>query len=311
MAEGTDAEAIVLGGGPAGMVAATMLATDGWRVCLVDGLPGGGRTMVMDTVHDLPAAEDDLTGPALASRLLDRMLDAGVDLVAMHAQAVTPAPTPAAALHTVQLDEGLMTAATVVVATGTTEGRLGVPDEDAWIGRGISHCATCDAPLFAGDPVMVVGDGDWAAEEALTLAKYASQVVLVVPEVALTCAPSRHQRLAACDNVTVVAGTRVVSLGDGADDRLVSVGLEGADVGEVRVRAVVPLVGRAPNTEMMELGLARRPDGALSTVRGATNVAGVFAAGDVCGPPFQTVNSALTDALLAAREVSRYLADRH
>jgi thioredoxin reductase (NADPH) len=289
------------------MVTAALLAEDGWRVCLVDGLPGGGRTMVMETVHDLPAAGPHTTGPMLASRLLDRTMDAHVEVMAEQARAVQPG----AARHRVELDDTTLTAPVVIVATGTSQGHLDLPGERQLLGRGISHCASCDAPLYAGQEVLLVGNGDWAIEEVLTLAGYASRVTLVVPDDHLSCARSRARRLDACDNVEVLAATRVVGIDSGDGEQLVAVRLRraGREWAAV-VRAVVPHIGQRPNSEIVAAEVARDKGGYLITEETRTSVTGIFGAGDVARPNNQTIASAVADAVVAARSASAYLADR-
>jgi thioredoxin reductase (NADPH) len=302
-----DWHALILGGGPAGMVTAALLAEDGWRVGLIDGLPGGGRTMVMETVHDLPAAGVHTAGPALASRLLDRTMDAQVEVIAEQARAVHAGP----ARHRVELDSTTLTAPVVVVATGTSQGRLDVPGEEQLLGRGISHCASCDAPLYAGQEVLLVGNGDWAIEEALTLAAYASRVTLVVPDDGLCCARVRARRLRACSTVEVLAETRVVGIDAEGGEQLVSVRLRqaGREWAAV-VRAVVPHIGQRPNTGLVAPEVARDEGGYLITDETRTTVNGIFGAGDVTRPNNQTIASAVADAVIAARSASAYLGDR-
>lgn len=304
MAKSVACDAVVIGGGPAGMVTATLLAEDGWHVSLVDGLPGGGRTMVMELVHDLPAAEADLTGPVLASRLLERTMDAGVDMVAEAARAIHPGRSG----HTVELDGSNRRAPVVVVATGTTDGCLGLEEEDSFIGRGISHCASCDAPLFGGDEVLVVGDGDWAVEEVLILAKYAGRVTFVIPGERLSCSRARLQRLGASGNVEILTATEVIGLEADGDDRLAAVRLRRRDRHwRTPARAVIPLTGQQPNTDIVPADAARDSRGYLLTWDTNTNIAGLYAAGDVIRPTHQTVGSALSDAVVAARTASAYL----
>ncbi len=307
MPQGSEPDAIVLGGGPAGMVTATLLAEDGWRVRLVDGLPGGGRTMVMDSVHDLPGAEADITGADLAGRLLERTMDAGVDVVAEPARAIRLGP----ATHSIDLDDSSLCAPVVVIATGTSDGRLGLEGEDSFVGHGISHCASCDAPLFAGEDVVLAGNGDWAVEEVLILAKYARGVTVVVPDERLSCARARRRRLDACDNVEVLASTRVVGLEADGDNRLASVRLSRADrQWTTPARAVIPLIGQRPNTDIVPAEVSRDPGGYLLTQATATSIGGLYAAGDVTRATHQTVGAALADAVVAARSASAYLVGR-
>ena len=148
------------------------------------------------------------------------------------------------------------------------DGRLGLDGEDSFAGHGISHCASCDAPLFAGEDVVLAGNGDWAVEEVLILAKYARGVTVVVPDERLSCARARRRRLDACDNVEVVASTRIVGLEADGANRLASVRLSRADrQWTAPARAVIPLIGQRPNTDIVPSRGSTRPGAATCSPR--------------------------------------------
>jgi thioredoxin reductase (NADPH) len=167
----TDWDVVVVGAGIAGLTAARACVERGLRVVAHDALAPGGQLINLGALSDWPG--EVTTGPDLMSALLTDVMDRGVEIAygevtGLHAEPLT-----------VEATEGPVTARAVVVATGRRPGRLEVPDADAWEGRGLSHCATCDGPLHAGREVVVVGDDEWTAHEALELAGIAKRVTLV------------------------------------------------------------------------------------------------------------------------------------
>lgn len=166
-------DAVVIGGGAAGLSAAAALAGAGKRCLLIDRMGGGGELMnLANGLHDLP---EPTTGPELASALLDQALSAGAELAIEEVTGLAPAGEG----WSVTTSDGSHAARAVILAVGLGPGRLDVAGEEAFEGRGLSHCAACDGPLYRGDPVVVVGTDRWAVQEALDLLPLASAVALV------------------------------------------------------------------------------------------------------------------------------------
>ncbi|GAA4777523.1 thioredoxin-disulfide reductase [Actinomycetospora chlora] len=168
-------DVVVIGAGIAGLTAARACADRGLRVVAHDALAPGGQLINLGTLADWPGPAT--TGPDLMGALLTDVVDRGVEIA--YGEVTGLGAGPGTEVVTVEAADGPATARAVVVATGCTPGRLDVPDADAWEGRGVSHCATCDGPLHAGREVVVVGDDEWTAYEALELAGIAKQVTLV------------------------------------------------------------------------------------------------------------------------------------
>ncbi|MDQ4118142.1 MAG: FAD-dependent oxidoreductase, partial [Actinomycetota bacterium] len=163
----------VVGAGIAGLTAATTAAEHGLRVVALDRLAPGGRLINIGEVTGYPGLPAKTSGPDLAGTLLTDAMTAGVEISYTEVTALTAGPP-----HTVSTLDDPVSAAAVVVASGLSPGRLDVPGADAWAGRGLSECASCDGPLFAGQRVAVVGDDEWAAQEAAELAAVAGHVTV-------------------------------------------------------------------------------------------------------------------------------------
>ena len=166
-------DVFVIGAGVAGLAAAGAAAAAGLSCACIDRIGPGGTAMNLSRLHDYPDAPE-MGGGDLIAQLMDTALEAGAEMLFGEVQLVT-----GGAPWTVQTDDGAHTARAVIVATGLSVGTLGVPDEERFEGRGLSHCAACDGPMFAGQNVSVVGNDRWTEQEALELTEVAGHVTLI------------------------------------------------------------------------------------------------------------------------------------
>jgi thioredoxin reductase (NADPH) len=286
----TDWDVAVVGAGTAGLVAARTAAERGLRVVAYERLSPGGQLVNLTTLHDHPGG----TGPELMARLTAAAEDAGVRIAYAEVTRVHPG-TPVR----LATGDGEVTAGAVVVAAGLTPGRLGLPGEEALVGRGISTCAGCDGPLFRGRAVAVVGDDEWTAEEALELAGYASAVTVLVPGSPRWSA-ARAERLAAAGSVEVVTGAAVTALhGEGVLSGVVVRTAEGER--ELAVAGVFPFVDRR-GPEGLVAGLAADAEGRLVPAEG------VLVAGDARAGAEQSLAAAEADGRAAGEAAVAALA---
>lgn len=282
-------DVVVIGAGAAGLRAATVAARAGARVMCIDKLGPGGLMMNLGEIHDAPAEAAGMTGPDFIAALLDQATEAGVEMGFGEVTALGAGET-----WSVVADE-THNAHAVIVASGLARGTLGLAEEERYIGQGISHCAACDGPLYAGQPVVVVGGEGWAVQEARELAGVASAVTVVADK-----AP-------ALANVTVVPG-HIVAL-DG-DDGLQGLTIEHAgQTTRLATRALFPYVGRKPACGFVAAD--RDAAGALVVgADGATSAPGLFAAGDVRSGAPETIVQALADAERAGAAAAAWAATR-
>jgi thioredoxin reductase (NADPH) len=304
----TTCEVAVVGGGPAGLTAALFAARHGRTTVVLDPLGSGGAILNVTRVEDFPGFPDGVAGYELGPRLQQQALEAGAVFELGEARGVESH----GAEWKVHTDSGELVAGALVVATGTRPSRLGVPREDELEGRGLSHCASCDGPLYQGQIVAVYGSGDHALIEALELVQLDVQVLLVSPEEALGGQETYLRRVAESPQVEIRNRTALAELlGDGRIDGVRLRDLESAEESSVPVAAVFAHNGRLPNTAFVEGILALDEDGHVRTdSRMRTERPGLFAAGDVrADSPGQAV-AASADGAVAAVEAHRYLAER-
>ena len=275
---------IVIGAGPAGLTAATEAARAGLKVYCLDKLAPGGVLINLGELHDF---DEIWTGPDMASRMTDDATVAGVEIGFGEVAALSGSGP-----WTIETADGERnTARAIVVATGLNKGRLGVPNEAEYEGRGISHCAHCDAPLYAGLPVIVAGAGGWADYEARELIGVASQITVVATDVGE--APADVQRIEG----------RIVGL-DGSNG-LQSVTVETAGQRKsVPASAVFVYLDQRPAEEFLPDSLARDPSGHIVVdAEGRTSIPTVFAVGDVRAGARYSLSDAIADGQRAAQSV--------
>jgi thioredoxin reductase (NADPH) len=283
-----DWDVVVIGGGAAGLSAAAAAAGAGRRCLLIDRMGGGGELMNLAApLHDL---EEEITGPDLAGRLLEEALGAGVELAIDEVTALAPD----GGAWTVTTAEDSHRAPAMILAIGLAPGTLGLPEEHDYEGRGLSHCAACDGPLYRGDPVVVVGTDRWAVQEALDLVPTAGAVALVTQGTGPLEVPG----------VAVIPG-RVTALQGATGLEAVQVVQAGAAPKRLPARAIFIQVGRRPALDFAPADLARAPDGRIA-VDGSLrcSMPGLLAVGEARGGFPSTLKAAMEDGRIAAAALS-------
>jgi len=275
---------VVVGSGPAGLTAATEAARAGLKCLCLDKLAPGGVLINLNELHDF---DEIFTGTQMASQLTDDAVVAGVEIG--FGEVTKLSGTGPWAVETA--DGERHTARAVVIATGLNKGRLGLPNEDEYEGRGLSHCASCDGPLYTGLPVIVAGAEGWAAFEAKELIALAGKVTVVgVP-------PAEKP-----EGITFIDG-RIVGLE--GNDGLQSVTVEaGSARNTIPASAVFVYVGQSPAAEFLPDSLARDATGHIVVdMDGRTSAPTLFAVGDVRAGGRQYLADAIADGQRAAKAI--------
>ena len=280
----TSFDVIVIGAGPAGLAAATEAARAGLRTLCLDKLTPGGVLINLSQLHGVAETSD---GPQMASQLTDQATAAGAEIGFGEVVRLSGSGP-----WTVETAEGERhSGRAVVIATGLGKGRLGLPGEDEYEGRGLSHCASCDGPLYAGQPVVVAGAGGWASYEADELKGFASEVTVVDTVAAQVPEGVRH-----------IEG-RIVGLEGGEGLQAIVVESAGARK-TIPASAVFVYVGQSPAAEFVPDSLARDATGHIVVDEGGrTSAASAFAAGDVRAGAQRSLAEAIADGQRAAQAV--------
>ena len=306
---------IIIGSGPAGYTAAIYSARAALEPVLITGVEVGGQMTTTTDVDNWPGDADGVQGPELMERMKRQAERFGTRLIYETVNAVDFSKRPLE----LSADGGTYTADTVIIATGASARYLGLPSEEAYKGKGISACATCDGFFFRNQPVAVIGGGNTAVEEALYLSNIASRVTIVHRRDEFRAEKILSDRLiekSRNGNVEVVWDhTLDEVLGDDQ-------GVTGARLAhtqsdksqQIEAQGIFIAIGHKPNTDIfagqlaMDAGyITRDKSSAYAT---ATSVEGVFAAGDVADPIYRQAVTSAGSGCMAALDAERYLAER-
>lgn len=301
------ARLLILGSGPAGYTAAVYAARANLRPVLVTGLAQGGQLMTTTDVDNWPADADGVMGPELMARFEKHAARFDTELIFDHIHRAELAQRP----FRLAGDNGDYTCDALIIATGASARYLGLPSEEAHMGRGVSACATCDGFFYKGQDVVVVGGGNTAVEEALYLSNIARNVTLIHRRDRLRAEAilidRLHAKTGAGGNVRIL-WNHVLDEVQGDANGVTGVRVRNVDTDvtrELAVHGVFIAIGHTPNTQIFEgqLDMANgylRVHGGSEGNATATSVPGVFAAGDVADQVYrQAVTSAGTGCMAA------------
>jgi thioredoxin reductase (NADPH) len=304
---------VILGSGPAGYSAAVYAARANRKPLLITGLEEGGQLMTTTEVDNWPGDPHGLTGPALMERMRKHAERFNTEVVNDHINRVDLSRRP----FVLEGDRGIYTCDALIIATGATAKYLGLPSEEAFRGRGVSACATCDGFFFKNQKVAVVGGGNTAVEEALYLSNIAAHVTLVHRRDSLRAEKilqehlfekERHGKVKILWNHTV---EEVLGDDSGVNGLRVA-GIQSHLKHDLDVSGVFIAVGHAPNTQLFVDQLEMK-NGYL-VVRSGTNgnatqtsIPGVFAAGDVADHVYRQAITSAGTGCMAALDADKYL----
>jgi thioredoxin reductase (NADPH) len=304
---------LILGSGPAGYTAAIYAARANLAPVLLAGRQPGGQLTITSEVENYPGFPHGIMGPEMMDKFREQAARFGTVVHDDVGVAVDLSKRP----FTVTAESGtVFRTETLIISTGASALYLGLPNEKALQGRGVSACATCDGFFFKNKVVYVVGGGDSACEEANFLTKYASKVYLVVRRDALRASKIMQDRALKNPKIEVLWNQNVTDVFDVSKGKVTSLELTHTKTGEKKVVPADGLflaIGHQPNTELFRGVLKMDDKGYIQTVPGktATNVDGVFAAGDCQDSYYRQAITAAGTGCMAAIEVERWLEGQH
>ena len=313
MSQSKHARVLILGSGPAGYTAAVYAARANLKPMLVTGLAQGGQLMTTTDVDNWPADADGVQGPDLMARFQKHAERFNTEIVFDHIHTAKLTQKP----FTLVGDSGSYTCDALIIATGATAKYLGLPSEEAFSGRGVSACATCDGFFYKGQEVAVIGGGNTAVEEALYLANIARKVTLVHRRDKFRAEKIMIDKLME----KVRAGAIVLETDSTLDEVLGDAsGVTGMRVKNVKTGATKDIalqgvfiaIGHKPNTELF-VGQLEMDNGYLVTQCGRmgnatqTSLPGVYAAGDVADQIYKQAVTSAGTGCMAALDAEKYL----
>jgi len=300
----TDYDLVIIGAGPAGLTAGLYAARARMNVLLLEKAVPGGQILVTDWIENYPGFPEGISGFDLAEKMKQQALDLGLEIDTAEVHSLN---LSADTKEIVLKDRSIKTKA-LIIASGASPRKLGI-GEDKYMGKGISFCATCDAPFFRDKTVVAVGGGDTAVQEAIFLTKFAKKVYLVHRRDELRATKILQERAFANDKIEFIWD----SVATGVDGFF---GIEGVKIKNVKTNAESTIkadgcfiwVGILPNAEFIN-GTVETDEGGfiVADAKMQTSVPGVFAAGDVRDTPLRQVSTAVGDGAIAAVSAEHYI----
>ncbi|MGA7937753.1 MAG: thioredoxin-disulfide reductase [Kovacikia sp.] len=313
MANPTVENVVIIGSGPAGYTAAIYAARANLKPFVFEGFQAGGlpggQLMTTTEVENFPGFPEGVTGPQLMDRMKAQAVRWGAELVTEDVTFVDFSQRP----FLIRSEEYEVRAHSVIIATGATARRLGLPCEGQFWSRGISACAICDGatPIFRGAELAIVGGGDTAAEEAMYLTKYGDHIHMLVRSDKMRASKAMQDRVLKNPRITVHWNTEPVDvIGEG--DRMTGVRIRNSQTGEesdLAVKGLFYAIGHKPNTSLFKGQLELDDVGYVVTQSGSveTNIEGVYAAGDVQDHEYRQAITAAGTGCMAAMLAERWL----
>jgi thioredoxin reductase (NADPH) len=298
---------IIIGGGPAGYTAALYSARANLHPLVIEGFQWGGQLMITSDVENYPGFVDPVLGPELMGTFRAQAERFGAEFLTDDVTRVDFSERP----FRVYVGDEEYRAKAVIVATGASARQLGLPSEQALQGRGVTYCATCDGAFYRDREVVVVGGGDSAMEEASFLTRFASKVTVVHRRGEFRASQIMLDRASANDKIEFVTNAVVdEALGDGKLEALRLRSIETDETWEIPADGLFVAIGHDPNTALFRDQLDHDEAGYLVTKPGstATNVEGVFAAGDVVDHTYRQAVTAAGMGCMGALDAERWLA---
>lgn len=301
---------LIIGSGPAGYTAAIYASRANLNPLVIEGNQPGGQLTTTSEVENFPGYPEGVDGNQMMTDLRNQAIRFGADIRSGFVTSINLTSRPFTAISGTSLE---ITADSVIIATGASASYLGLPDEERFKGMGVSACAVCDGFFYRKKKVAVVGGGDTACEEALYLSTLAEKVYLIVRKDHLRASKVMQRRVLENPKITVLFNTNTLGLfGDEVLEgaHLVEyVGTEREQKFDISVDGFFLAIGHKPNSDLFSNYVDTDARGFIKTHGNstATNVPGVFAAGDVADPVFQQAVIAAGSGCRAALEAERFL----
>jgi thioredoxin reductase (NADPH) len=300
-----DYELVILGGGPAGLTAGLYAARGGLNVILIEKIVPGGQVIITDWIENYPGFPEGLSGPDLVQKMTEQVKRFDLNIENNEVVSVDFSEP----VKKITLNDKTITSHTIIIATGASPKKLGVPGEDIFYGKGISSCATCDGPFFKEGVVAAVGGGDTAVQESLFLTKFAKKVYLIHRRNKLRAAAILQKRALANEKIEMMWDSVLTDISGLTNVENITVqNVKTGDKTQLSVDGCFIWVGTIPNTQFLADSVNLDEYGfIIADLNMETSVPGVFTAGDVRNTPLRQVVTAVGDGAIAAVSAENYI----
>jgi len=298
-------EVIIIGGGPAGLTAGLYTSRSRLSTLLIETGLLGGQITTTELIENYPGFPEGINGSELSQLMENQAKRFGLEIIQQEVIEVRLEGDR----RVVRTHESDYFSKTLIISSGTEYRKLGIPGEDAFIGRGVSFCATCDGAFFKDSRIVVVGGGDSALTEALFLTKFAKEVIIIHRRDALRATKIYQERTFANPKINFLWNSVVQEIkGDKMVQSILVKNIKTNEVKEVQTEGIFLFVGISPKTQFLK-GLVQMDEGGyiLTNENCETSVKGIFAAGDCRKKLLRQVTTAVGDGATAAFAVEKYL----
>jgi thioredoxin reductase (NADPH) len=299
---------IIIGSGPAGLTAAIYASRAQLNPLLIEGMEPGGQLTTTTVVENWPGSPEGVDGPKLMADMKAQAARFGTEFKSGAVTAVNLLEKP----FTVTLEDETLQAECLIIATGASAQLIGLPAEKKLMGRGVSTCATCDGFFFKKKEVLVMGGGDSALEEAIYLSNLAASVTVVHRRNELRASKIMQQRAFAIKNIHFLWDSVIEDIQDAQKGTVTGALIRNVKTNETQFKkadGIFVAIGHKPNTAVFKGQVEMDAKGYIITSKGtATNIPGVFAAGDVTDPVYKQAVTSAGTGCMAALDAERFIA---
>jgi thioredoxin reductase (NADPH) len=296
-------DVIIVGGGPAGLSAAIYASRARLKTLLIEKSGCGGQMIVTDLLENYPGFNGGINGFDLGVKLETQARDFGTEIIYDEVTGIKDGLTKKVVTENSSYETKAM-----IIAAGTSVKKMNIPGEASFIGRGVSFCATCDAPFYKSKDVLVVGGGDSAIQEALYISKFAKNVTVLCRRDKLRATKILCERITACANISIIYDSVPKEiLGKDFIEKVIITNVKTNKDTDLKVNGVFVFIGLLPNTSFLS-NLALDKNGYVITDEDMNaSIAGIFACGDIRKKQLRQVVTAVSDVAQAAVSAQHYI----
>ncbi|OQY58262.1 MAG: thioredoxin-disulfide reductase [Desulfobacteraceae bacterium 4572_88] len=300
-----DYDLVIIGGGPAGLTAGLYAARARLKTVLIERMVPGGQVLVTDWVENYPGFPEGISGIDLVQKMAEQAKRFGLEIETDDVLSLDLSGQ----VKEIRLNDKTITAHTILIASGASPRRLGIPGEDTFWGKGVSACATCDGPFYKDRVVAAVGGGDTAVQESIFLTKFVKKVYLIHRRDELRATGILREQALANDKIEFLWDSALTGIEGLTNVEKITVkNVRTGDEQKLPVNGCFIWIGILPNADFLGDSVERDEFGFVrANAHMETSVPGVFAAGDVRRTPLRQIATAVGDAAIAAFSAEHYI----